>query len=220
MKLSKNTIEILKNFCTINKSMVIKPGTILRIKDTSATIYAEAMIEESFDREVGIYDLGKFLSVLSLNKDIADISLSDDSFQISSGKGVINLRYSNPETIKHPNKTPGGKGKEYKIKFSLSEESLKWMFNTASVLSCPNVLFQGGKEGTHLLIVDSSGAIVDSARSLIDETPQEHFDAKYSIQHMKMLPGNYTVELDAQKLGLSRFTNKDRPLIYFLGYES
>ena len=64
--LSKPTIEVLKNFCSINKSIVINPGNKLSTLSINKNILAIADIEEQFESQLSIYDLGVFLSGLSL----------------------------------------------------------------------------------------------------------------------------------------------------------
>ena len=65
VKLSKRTQNILKNFATINKSIVIDKGSTLRTLSVNKNIFASADITEAFPQQVAIYDLGVFLSSLS-----------------------------------------------------------------------------------------------------------------------------------------------------------
>ena len=64
--ITKSTIEVLKNFCTINKSLVINPGNKLSTLSINKNILAYADVEETFDSQMSIYDLGVFLGGLSL----------------------------------------------------------------------------------------------------------------------------------------------------------
>ena len=56
--ITPRTVEILKNFCTINKSIVIKPGNQIATLSINKNILAIADVEETFDSEIAIYDLG------------------------------------------------------------------------------------------------------------------------------------------------------------------
>ena len=64
MKLSNDTIDVLKNFSTINPNLVIEPGQSVQTISESKTIMAKSEIVEDFPNPVGIYDLNEFLSVL------------------------------------------------------------------------------------------------------------------------------------------------------------
>ena len=66
MKLSEHTVEVLKNFATINQNLVIKEGSTLTTMSAMKNIVAKADVEESFDKEVAIYDLNEFLASISL----------------------------------------------------------------------------------------------------------------------------------------------------------
>ena len=50
--LSKTTIEILKNFSTINTSIVIKEGNVLRTISNEENILATAKVEETFHKRL------------------------------------------------------------------------------------------------------------------------------------------------------------------------
>ena len=67
MKLSDNTLTILKNFAGINNSILVKSGNQLRTISVAKNILAEASIEENFPRQFAIYDLNQFLNGLGLS---------------------------------------------------------------------------------------------------------------------------------------------------------
>ena len=73
MKLSENTVSVLKNFSNINQNILVKEGATLHTMSTMKNIIGRASIDETFDREFGIYDLNEFLGVMSLSKN-ADLS--------------------------------------------------------------------------------------------------------------------------------------------------
>ena len=62
MKLSENTLAILKNFSGINNSILVKSGNKLRTISVAKNILAEAEIIEEFPKNFAIYDLSKFLN--------------------------------------------------------------------------------------------------------------------------------------------------------------
>ena len=57
MKLSNNTISVLKNFASINQNLVIKEGNEITTMSAMKNIVAKAEVEETFTYEVAIYDL-------------------------------------------------------------------------------------------------------------------------------------------------------------------
>ena len=68
MKLSDSTLSLLKNFSSINQSILFKEGSKLRTISVMKNILAEATVSEEFARDFGIYDLNQFLNGLSLHQ--------------------------------------------------------------------------------------------------------------------------------------------------------
>ena len=66
MKLSNHTTSVLKNFATINQNLVIKEGNEMSTMSAMKNIVARATVEETFPKEIAIYDLNEFLGALSL----------------------------------------------------------------------------------------------------------------------------------------------------------
>ena len=75
MKLSDSTLSLLKNFSSINQSILFKEGSKLRTISVMKNILAEATVNEEFARDFGIYDLNQFLNGLSLHQNLNLISL-------------------------------------------------------------------------------------------------------------------------------------------------
>ena len=102
MKLSDQTLNILKNFAGINNSILVKQGTQLRTISVAKNILAEASIDEDFPRDFAVYDLNQFLNGLSLHQD-PDLDFSPDSYiSIKEGKRRVKYFYADPNVIVSP----------------------------------------------------------------------------------------------------------------------
>jgi len=66
MKLSDETVSVLKNYSTINQNLMIKSGKTLSTMSAMKNIVAKATVAENFERDIAIYDLNEFLSGMSL----------------------------------------------------------------------------------------------------------------------------------------------------------
>ena len=65
MKISDNTISILRNFSDINANILFKPNKKLSTVSTMKNIMAEVPdVEDEFETEFGVYDLPEFLRAL------------------------------------------------------------------------------------------------------------------------------------------------------------
>ena len=83
MKLSDKTLSLLKNFSTINQSILFKKGTKLSTISVMKNILAEATIEEELPKDFGIYDLNQFLNGIELHRpSIPQLDFQDDSYVI------------------------------------------------------------------------------------------------------------------------------------------
>ena len=102
--LSKPTLEILKNFCSINKSLVINPGNKLSTLSINKNILVYADVEESFDSQLSIYDLGVFLGGLSLFEQPSIDTSRDNYVTVSDTKGRSKTKffYADPDIITQP----------------------------------------------------------------------------------------------------------------------
>ena len=104
VKLTKETFNTLKNFATINKSVVIDSGSKIRTISINKNIYASAEVSEEFPTQIPIYDLGIFLSGLSLFEQPV-FDFSEDSKLVirdETRKQFANYRYSDPSLIVQP----------------------------------------------------------------------------------------------------------------------
>ena len=105
MKLSTNTIQVLKNFASINQNLVIKEGNTISTMSAMKNIVAKAEVEETFPKQVAIYDLNEFLASLSLFKN--PILTFEDSFlniTEENGRKTVKYFYSDPSVVTSPTK--------------------------------------------------------------------------------------------------------------------
>ena len=221
MKISDYTIEVLKNFATINMGLLIKPGNKLRTTNANKNILAEAKIEEIFEREIGVYDLHKLLALLSMNKGPKEMSVEGESFVFGGvNGGKIRMRFTEPNILVFPlDKNPEP---DYIAKFTITQETLNWINNAASILKCPNLVFKSEEGKITLWAMDvgddraSSGAITDDAAIDVQGESKEDFVAVFNINNMVMIPGSYEVELSQ---GLIKATHLSKPMTYWIAME-
>jgi hypothetical protein len=217
MKFSENTLEVLKNFATLNQGIVVKPGNVLRTVSTLKTVVAEAVVEETFPNEFGVYDLNKLLSVISGNKNAPDISFEKEYLSFAS-VGKIRIRYTEPTLILAPPKKnldlPS-----VDVNFDFTSEIQNWVFHIAAILKTPNIVVKcdGKGEDINILAVDVKGEIVDDASVKVNGSSDIAFQAVYKIDNLKILPGAYKVEISSA--GISKFTNENKNVKYWIAIE-
>ncbi len=197
MKLSKQTLAILKNFSAINQSIVIKPGnkieTISNVKD----VFADATIEETFDKQVSIYDLNELLGVISLFED-PDITLEDDHMLLIQGKTKQKYFYADPTVITQPPEK-GVTLPSEEIKLQIDRNTLGMIVRAASINNASDLTF------TNDGIVVHDKAVPNSNQFSVD-TPDtdDKYNLSISVDKLKMVPDDYDVAICTK--GLARFT--------------
>ena len=214
MYLSTETVSILKNFSTVNQSILIRAGKQLRTMSVMKNILVEADIQEEFERDVAIYDLNQFLNCLSLIPG-AEVSLEDNSIVISDGTNSIDYRYSDPSVIAAP------PDRELKLPSEdvcvvLSEEHLETVKKAAAVLQIPDVSLVGDGERIHLTVRDKKNSGSNSYSIDVGETTHT-FQFNLKVENLKMMTGDYDVIVSAKNL--AQFTSHSRPVVYYIAVE-
>ena len=155
MKLSENTITILKNFSGINQSILVKKGNKLRTISIAKNILSEAEISENFPRDFAIYDLNQFLNGLSLHQD-PDLDFSEDSYiTIRDGKRRVKYFYSDPNVIvSPPEKQINLPSKD--VSFQLENGITERLVKAASVYQLPDISAIGEAGVIRLVVRDLS----------------------------------------------------------------
>ena len=216
MKLSEQTIEVLQNFSTINQSLLFKSGDVLRTVSPQKTVLAEVTVPDNFKSEFGIYDLGQFLSAMTLIDD-AELNLGDNSMNINNGNGMsITYRYADPSMIV----TPPEKGialPDIDAEFSLSDTILKNVLQAARVLGLPDIIVEG--DGTNISISagDSKNSSMNNYSQNIVESDST-FRHVFKVDNMKMMMLQYNVEISTK--GISKFYTEDGNATYYIATES
>lgn len=214
MKISGQTIKYLQNFSTINQGIVFNPGNVLRTCNSVRNTYAEAEIDETFERQFGVYDLKKLLALLSMAKE-PDVVVDDATIKIKGGKSIVSMRHTNTKLVISP---PDKKiVAPYFLEFDLSADDLKWLFNTSSVLGTNHVVFVGKDGKLSLDAVDVSGKNVDAGSLELGNT--EHtFRAVILVERLKIMAGDYKISISNK--GVVQFANKNTKLRYWVALEN
>lgn len=222
LKLSADSIQILKVMSTINNSMAFKAGNELKTISASGSIVMESVIGETFPVDFNIYELNKFLSVLSLSnfKD-AELQFDDEDethMVIKSGSAKIKFFFSPEAFVQHPGKSI--KLPKVDVTLDLTQEVLDNFQKAASALGHKVIKFK--VEDKNLSLVATSEEIDTSNDYVVDLGPvdADDFDAKIKLENMKLLPGDYTVQLlKMTNKGIARFEHLTRNTVSFIGLE-
>jgi len=214
MKISTGTLSVL-NFSSINQALLVKKGDVLETISPQNIIVAEAVVSESFPQEFAIYDLNKLINVESLFEE-PEFSFQKRNLQITSGNRSVNYVYADPTSI---HSMPDGLKDKLKaladkatIKFDLSENDLESIKKCSQIMDFENFAIVGNGENISLVAGGKKGEgnFVISLDAETDDT----FKAVFDINHLKLLPGDYSVSVSDK--GLGHFKNEAVDVQYWI----
>ena len=215
MKLSDKTLSLLKNFSTINQSILFKAGTKLRTISVMKNILAEVHIEEEIPKDFGIYDLNQFLNGLSLHKK-PELDFTNDGYVvIKEGKSRSKYFFADATVIV----TPPDKSLQLPsedISFVLETEQLDKLLKASYVYQLPDLSVVGENGVVKLVVRDKKSDTSNDFSIIVGETDNT-FVLNFKVENIKILPGTYEVVI-SKKL-LSRFTSKNYDLTYYIALE-
>ena len=218
MKLSNETISVLKNFASINQGILFKKGKVIKTVSSQKTILAEATIGEEIPVDFGVYDLNNFLSVVSLHKDEPSFDFDEKHVKIvgNGGRSNIKYRFCDAKMIVSPPEK-GIKMSEPEISFVLKESDLDWVLRAASVLGSPQVAVESDGSKINLVTFDSSNDSAHTDSLEVADGNGDTYKMIFKTENLKMIPGDYEVSISSQ--GISNFKNKNVNLQYWIATE-
>ena len=215
MKLSDSTLSLLKNFSSINQSILFKEGSKLRTISVMKNILAEATINEEFARDFGIYDLNQFLNGLSLHQK-PELDFANDGYVvIREGRSRSKYFFADPSVIVTPPDKEISLPSE-DVCFELTTTVLEKLLKAAAVYQLPDISAVGEAGVVKLVVRDKKNDTSNAHEEVVGETDAT-FNFNFKVENIKILPGSYEVVV-SQKL-LSRFTSKNHDLTYYIALE-
>ena len=215
MKLSDSTLSLLKNFSTINQSILFRQGRKLRTISVMKNILAEATIDEELPKDFGIYDLNQFLNGMGLHQS-PELDFTNDSYVvIKEGKMRSKYFFADANVIITPPDKPITLPSE-EVTFDLSTDQLDKLLKAAGIYQLPDLSVVGENGAVKLLVRDKKNDTSNSFAIAVGETDST-FNFNFKVENIKILPGTYEVVV-SQKL-LSRFSAKNYDLTYYIALE-
>ena len=220
MQLSSDTIKVLKNFGNINQGIYFKQGKVLKTMSSGKNILAEVTIKEDIPTSFGIYDLNKFLSVVSLHSDNPTFQFSEKEVEILGNKGrsKIKYRFCEPTMIN----TPPEKQltlPSVDCSFELSAEDFDWVLKSAGVLGSPQIAIESDGSKVSILTFDSSDSSAHTDSLEVADGNGDKYRFIFKTENLaKLFGGSYDVQISSK--GISNFKHKGVDLQYWISTEA
>ena len=218
MELSNFTMQVLKNFASVNSNVVIKPGNSIMTMAEAKNVLASATVPETFPKQFGIYDLQEFLNVLGL-VDSPRVRFEDNYALIGDSTGRTQIKYffSDPEMLTTPSKAIDMPDSD--VKFTLDNNTLGNLKRAASALGHSYMSITSEDGVIRLSIVDSENSTSNTYSIDVDgESTLNGCNFVINIANLKLIAGDYEVEISTKLI--SKFTNvSERGLVYWIALE-
>jgi hypothetical protein len=215
MKLSDKTVNILKNFSSINQSILFKEGNKLRTISVMKNILAEAEIGEDIPKDFGIYDLNQFLNGLNLHSS-PDLDFENDGYVvIKEGRSRSKYFFADQNVIVTPPEKEITLPSE-DVTFDLDTQQLDKLLKAASVYQLPDLSVVGEAGVVKVVVRDKKNDTSNDFSIVVGETTSE-FVFNFKVENIKIIPGTYNVVV-SEKL-LAKFDNKNYNLSYWIALE-
>jgi len=216
ISLSDTTRDILKNFSSINKSIVIEPGNKVSTISVNKNILATAKIEENFSDQVSIYDLSAFLGAVSLF-DSPHLVTDDKKVKIRNSKGSYSstFYYADPEIIVRPPQKEINFPSEF-VSFKLPATLLNRVFKAASLFQVPDMCIFTKEGKVMMSVTDKKNETSNSFEAEVGEDDRD-FCFCFKVENLKILEVDYNVTISEMKV--AKFTNADNSLEYLIALE-
>jgi ribosomal protein L28 len=213
MKLSKETVALIKNFAGINSNLLLKSGNKLATISAQKNVMADATVTETFP-DFGIYDLNEFLGAMSLFDD-PELEFTDKFVSIKQGGSNIKFFAADASVLTAPQKAITFP--EAEINFTVTANILNMIHKTASVLRAADVSIVGDGSKITAVVGDKKNATGNSFSEPVGQTDKT-FKVNLKVENLKMLPGEYEVSISSKKI--SRFKSPSSDLVYYVAVEA
>jgi hypothetical protein len=209
MKISASTLNVLKNFASINTNILIREGNVLRTLSDGTSIFAVATVEEEFPKEFAVYDLNSLLSILSITDD-QDIEFGEVSLLVSKNGGEFEYFYSEPTMIlSAPDKTIPV---EEFYSFVLTSQDIMTIMKASAIVAAPVMSIIGKKGKASVVVSDPKNATSNTYTKNLPNTDLT-FSCAVAVDRLKIIPENYDVTVNNKFIHLK---SQARDLQYWI----
>jgi hypothetical protein len=215
MKLSEETLAVLKNFSAINNGIYFEQGQTIKTVSPQKSILVDATVEEEFPTDFGIYDLNKFLGAQSLFEQ-PEILFEDKYLTFSSGNSEVSYSYCDASlVVRPPNKEVALPSID--VTFKMTASVYDSVVKAAMVLQVPEIAIVGDGSKMKLVAYESKNTMSDKFSYVVGDT-DKNFSMIFKVENFsKLMSKDYTATVSSK--GLSKFESDDGKLTYHVAIE-
>ena len=211
MKLTAETVAILKNYASINQNIQLKQGKTLSTISPQKNILSSAEISEDIPQTFAIYDLNRLLAAMSAYDKMPELTFEEKRLLV----GKTQYTYGDPSMLVLP---PEKKldFPEPEITFTMPKDKYDMCLKMASILQVPELVVHGDGSIIQLVATDTNNSSNDSHPEEVGTTDKT-FQMVFKIENMKLLSGSYNVGISSK--GIAHFAHEHSKLEYWIATE-
>lgn len=218
MKISNETLALLKNFASINTNIIFRPGDVVSTISIAKSIFSKATIKETIPNEFAIYDLNSLLAMLTLMEN-QNVEFEDKCLVVSSDKGKFEYYYSNPEIVVG---APTGEIEHVNVyKFKLLAEDVQMISKAACITGAPTISITNKNQNVTLSVSDRKNDTASNFKKNLG-TSFDDFDVYIAVENFKIIPDAYDVTVAKTANGKAKFLHfkhESKQLQYWIACE-
>lgn len=214
MKLSKATLEILRNFAGINPNILIKKGNKLSTLAVAKNIMAEVEVDEKFDKELGIFNMPELLGVIQMMGE-PEIKLEDKFMILSEGKTKLRYVYADPSILTYPQKDIKMPSED--IEFDMTSGQLLQIQKAAAALGVQDIAVVGDGEKIVIQVLDKKNEGSNQYTIDLNTKTAKDFTVYFKIENFKHISDDYAVAISSKNI--SRFVGQSVKVTYYVAVE-
>jgi len=218
--ISQQTMVVLKNFSTINGSILIREGNMLKTISLGENLIAQYTCPEDFPLTFGVYDLSQFLLGLSLFNGLRPVLNfnSKDYVTISGGNRSAKYYFSDPEITLKTAPERNVNFPESDIEFTLTADDIERLQKASGVYNLEDLSFVSTDEGGITLSLcnkenDTSNVYTQTVKG----TTTGAHELFLKVENLKLLPGDYNVKLSSKLI--TEWKHQQLDLVYYIALE-
>lgn len=210
MKLSHETISILKHAAAINPGICIDAGNMIFSVHESRTVRMQATVEETFPQSFALINLSQFLNIIALVDD-PELTFNDDYVVITSPNGNQTMQYyfADPAVVQQSNKALKA-DIQYEFSFNVTKDDLTKLNRAAAAISADDVCVFNRGTDIFMSVLDKRRQMGNNFEILVgsdSDLEGKNYKVYFRKNNLKLTNNDFYVSVSSK--GLSTWKAKD-----------
>lgn len=232
MKISANTKKLMKNFMSINRTIVIDPTpegqdfSYFKVLTADKTVMAVAKIPEIFKHQVILVDFHRFFNVMS-SFDDPEVDFGEHAVIISEGSQSVRINYGLmksavvKDSYTDRNALPMN---DVLVRAVLTEAQIGMITKISDQLGNRHIIFSDSDPSQHkskLVLTTVSPEMGDNVSDVFSleldnyDTKVHNFRMVLNRDLLRAVPGSYLFEISKNKVAMT-LDDPDQYLVYYM----